>query len=78
MGRSLLKGVFDINILIELLNGHEEANNEIGRYSWLAIRGSVGSKCSAALEIAETQKRVKNLLRYFDISFQFCRTGRVD
>jgi hypothetical protein len=37
MGRSLVKAVFDTNILIDLLNGRVEANNEAGRYSSLAI-----------------------------------------
>ena len=32
-----MKAVFDTNILIDLLNGREEANNEAGRYSNLAI-----------------------------------------
>jgi hypothetical protein len=32
MERSLMKAVFDTNILIDLLNGREEANDEAGRY----------------------------------------------
>jgi predicted nucleic acid-binding protein len=67
MGRSLLRAVFDTNILIDLLNGHEEANNEIGRYSWLAISRISWIEVLTGARNSEDQKRVENLLRYFEM-----------
>jgi predicted nucleic acid-binding protein len=67
MGRSLLKAVLDTNILIDLVNGHEEANNEIGRYSWLAISRINWIEVLTGARRSEDQKRVDNLLRYFEM-----------
>lgn len=37
MGQKFLRALFDTNILIDLLSGVIEANNELGRYSQVAI-----------------------------------------
>jgi predicted nucleic acid-binding protein len=67
MGRSLVKAVFDTNILIDLLNGREEANNEVGRYSGLAISRISWIEVLTGARDTEDQNRVENLLGFFEM-----------
>ena len=67
MGRSLVKAVFDTNILIDLLKGREEANNEVGRYSRLAISRISWIEVLTGARNSEDQHRVENLLGYFEM-----------
>jgi predicted nucleic acid-binding protein len=67
MGRRLVKAVFDTNILIDLLNGREEANNEVGRYSSLAISRISWIEVLTGARDIEDQNRAENLLGYFEI-----------
>jgi predicted nucleic acid-binding protein len=67
MGRSLVKAVFDTTILIDLLKGREEANNEVGRYSRLAISRISWIEVLTGARNSEDQRRVENLLGYFEM-----------
>jgi predicted nucleic acid-binding protein len=67
MGRSLVKAVFDTNILIDLLNGRLEANDEAGRYSSLAISRISWIEVLAGVRNTEDQNRVENLLGFFEM-----------
>ena len=67
MGRSLVKAVFDTNILIDLLNGRVEANNEAGRYSSLAISRISWIEVLAGARNTEDQNRVEHLLGFFEM-----------
>jgi predicted nucleic acid-binding protein len=67
MERSLVKAVFDTNILVDLLNGRAEANNEAGRYSALAISRISWIEVLAGVRNAEDQNRVENLLGFFEM-----------
>jgi predicted nucleic acid-binding protein len=67
MGRLLVNAVFDTNLLIDLLNGREEANNEVGRYSRLAISRISWIEVLTGTRNREDQNRVENLLRYFEM-----------
>jgi predicted nucleic acid-binding protein len=53
--------------LIDLLNGREKANIEIGRYSWLAISRISWIEVLTGARNREDQKQVENLLRYFEM-----------
>jgi len=67
MGQSRVKAVFDTNILIDLLNGREEANNEVGRYSRLAISRISWVEVLTGARNGEDQNRVEHLLGYFEM-----------
>jgi predicted nucleic acid-binding protein len=67
MGRSFVKAVFDTNILIDLLNGRKEANNEAGRYSRLAISRISWIEVLTGARNSEDQHRVEHLLGYFEM-----------
>jgi predicted nucleic acid-binding protein len=67
MGSSLVKAVFDKNILVDLLKGRVEANNEPGRYSALAISRISWIEVLAGVRDTEDQNRVENLLGFFEI-----------
>ena len=67
MERSFVKAVLDTNILIDLLNGRDEANNEAGRYSGLAISRISWMEVLAAVRNAEDEDRVENLLGFFEM-----------
>jgi predicted nucleic acid-binding protein len=67
MGRARVKAVFDTNILIDLLNGREEANNEVGRYSRLAISRISWVEVLTGARNGEDQNRVERLLGYFEM-----------
>jgi hypothetical protein len=67
MGSSLVKAVFDTNILVDLLKGRVEANNEPGRYSALAISRISWIEVLAGVRDTEDQNRVENLLGFFEI-----------
>lgn len=67
MGRSLVKALFDTNILVDLLNGLEEANNEVGRYSSLAISRISWIEVLTGARNTEDRNRVESLLAYFEI-----------
>lgn len=67
MGRSLVKAVFDTNILVDLLNGRIKANNEAGRYSALAISRISWIEVLAGVRDTEDQNRVENLLGFFEM-----------
>jgi predicted nucleic acid-binding protein len=67
MGRSLVKAVFDTNILIDLLNGRIEANTEAGRYSSSAISRISWIEVLAGVHNTEDQNRVEDLLGFFEI-----------
>ena len=67
MGQSRVKAVFDTNILIDLLNGREEANNEVGRYSGLAISRISWVEVLTGARNGEDQNRVEHLLGYFEM-----------
>jgi hypothetical protein len=67
MGRSTVKAVFDTNILIDLLKGCEAANNEVGRYSRLAISRISWIEVLTGARNTEDQHRVENLLGYFEM-----------
>jgi predicted nucleic acid-binding protein len=67
MGRSLVKAVFDTNILIDLLKGRAEANNEVERYSRLAISRISWIEVLTGARDSEDQRRVENLLGYFEM-----------
>jgi predicted nucleic acid-binding protein len=62
-----VKAVLDTNILIDLLKGVTEANEELGRYSSVAIsRLSWIEVLTGAID-AEDEKRIVSLLNYFEI-----------
>ena len=67
MGRLLVKAVFDTNILIDLLHGREEANNEIGLYSSLEISRISWIEVLTGARDAEDQTGAESLLAYFEI-----------
>jgi predicted nucleic acid-binding protein len=67
MGRSLVKAVFDTNILIDLLNGRAEANDEAGRYSSLAISRITWIEVLIGARNHEDQSQVERFLGYFEI-----------
>jgi predicted nucleic acid-binding protein len=67
MGQSRVKAVFDTNVLIDLLNGREEANNEVGRYSRLAISRISWVEVLTGARNGEDQNRVEHLLGYFEM-----------
>jgi predicted nucleic acid-binding protein len=67
MGRSLVKAVFDTNILIDLLNGREEANHEVGLYTSLAISRISWIEVLIGTRDAEDQHRVESLLNHFEM-----------
>jgi predicted nucleic acid-binding protein len=52
-----VKAVLDTNILIDLLNGRVEANNEAGRYSGLAISRISWIEVLAGVRNAEDEDR---------------------
>jgi predicted nucleic acid-binding protein len=62
-----VKAVLDTNILIDLLNGRVEANNEAGRYSGLAISRISWIEVLAGVRNAEDEDRVENLLGFFEM-----------
>jgi predicted nucleic acid-binding protein len=62
-----VKAVFDTNILIDLLNGREEANDEAGRYSNLAISRICWIEVLTGTRNAEDQNRVESLLNSFEM-----------
>jgi predicted nucleic acid-binding protein len=67
MGQPLVKAVFDTNILIDLLNGCEEANHEAGRYSRLAISRISWMEVLTGARSGEDQNQVENLLGHFEM-----------
>jgi predicted nucleic acid-binding protein len=67
MGQSRVKAVFDTNILIDLLNGREEANNEVGRYARLAISRISWVEVLTGARNGEDQNRGEHLLGYFEM-----------
>ena len=62
-----MKAVFDTNILIDLLNGVVEANNEVGRYSQVAISRVSWIEVLTGVRDEEDQNRVENLLAFFEM-----------
>ena len=62
-----MKAVFDTNILIDLLNGREEANNEVGRYASLAISRISWIEVLTGARNTEDQNRVESLLGFFEM-----------
>ena len=62
-----MKAVFDTNILIDLLNGRVEANNEAGRYTGLAISRISWIEVLAGVRDADDKDRVENLLGFFEM-----------
>ena len=67
MGRATVKAVLDTNILIDLLKGREEANNEVGRYSRLAISRISWIEVLTGACTSEDEHRVEDLLGYFEM-----------
>jgi predicted nucleic acid-binding protein len=67
MGRPLVKAVFDTNILIDLLNGRLEANDEIRRYTRPAISRITWIEVLTGVYDAADQERVENMLGFFQI-----------
>ena len=68
MGRSLVKALFDTNILIDLLNGRSEANTEAGLYSSLSISRISWIEVLTGVRDADEQKRVEDLLSFFEMA----------
>jgi predicted nucleic acid-binding protein len=62
-----LKAVFDTNILIDLLNGRVEANDEAERYSGLAISRLTWIEVLTGVRNTEDQHRVEDLLGWFEM-----------
>ena len=62
-----MKAVFDTNILIDLLKGRVEANNEAGRYSGLAISRISWMEVLSGVRNTAEQNRVENLLGFFEM-----------
>jgi predicted nucleic acid-binding protein len=62
-----VKAVFDTNILIDLLNGVIEANNEVGRYARVAISRVSWIEVLTGVRDDEDQKRVESLLAFFEM-----------
>jgi predicted nucleic acid-binding protein len=67
MGRSFVKAVLDTNILIDLLNGCEKANNEVGRYTTLAISRISWIEVLTGARTPDDHARVEDLLRFFEM-----------
>lgn len=67
VGQGFVKAVFDTNILIDLLNGVVEANNEVGRYSQVAISRVSWIEVLTGVRDEEDQNRVENLLAFFEM-----------
>jgi predicted nucleic acid-binding protein len=62
-----VKAVLDTNILIDLLNGVTEANNEVGRYSHVAISRISWIEVLTGVRDDEDQNRVESLLAFFEM-----------
>jgi predicted nucleic acid-binding protein len=60
-----VKAVFDTNILVDLLNGVAEANNEVGRYSHVAISRISWIEVLNGVREQEDHNRVESLLGFF-------------
>jgi predicted nucleic acid-binding protein len=67
MGRTLVNAVFDTNILIDLLNGRQEANTELERYAILAISRISWIEVLSGARDTEDQNRAESLLGHFEI-----------
>jgi len=67
MGRSLVKALFDTNILIDLLNGRSEANTEAGLYSSQSISRISWIEVLTGVRDADEQRRVEDLLSFFEM-----------
>jgi predicted nucleic acid-binding protein len=67
MGQALVKAVFDTNIIIDLLNGLVEANEELGRYSHVAISRVSWIEVLTGVRDDEDQNRVESFLAFFEI-----------
>jgi predicted nucleic acid-binding protein len=67
MGRALVKAVFDTNIIIDLLNGLVEANEEAGRYSRVSISRISWIEVLTGVHDEEDQNRVESFLAFFEI-----------
>ena len=67
VGQTFLRAVFDTNILIDLLSGVIEANNELGRYSQVAISRISWIEVLTGVRDAEDQNRVESLLAFFEM-----------
>lgn len=67
MGRTLVNAVVDTNILIDLLNGRQEANTELGRYAILAISRISWIEVLSGVRDTEDQNRAESLLGHFEI-----------
>jgi predicted nucleic acid-binding protein len=62
-----VKAVFDTNIVIDLLNGVIEANNELGRYSQAAISRISWIEVLTGVRDEEDQHRVEAMLSFFEM-----------
>jgi predicted nucleic acid-binding protein len=67
MGRPPVKAVFDTNILIDLLYGRLEANDEIRRYTRPAISRITWMEVLTGVHDAADQDRVEDMLGFFQI-----------
>ena len=67
VGQAFVQAVFDTNILIDLLNGVVEANNEVGRYSQVAISRVSWIEVLTGVRDEEDRNRVENLLAFFEM-----------
>ena len=67
MGRSLVKALFDTNILIDLLNGRSEANVEAALYSSVAISRISWIEVLTGVRDDKEQNHVENLLGFFEM-----------
>jgi predicted nucleic acid-binding protein len=65
--QTFLRAVFDTNILIDLLSGTIEANNELGRYSQVAISRISWIEVLTGVRDDENQNRVESLLDFFEM-----------
>ena len=62
-----MKAVFDTNILIDLLNGITEANDELGRYSQVAISRISWIEVLTGVRDEQDQNRVESMLSFFEM-----------
>ena len=67
MGRSVLKALLDTNVVIDLLSGKIEADEEAARYSWLGISRITWMEVLVGTRDEEDFGRVADFLRRFSI-----------
>jgi len=62
-----VKAVLDTSILVDLLNGIVEANDEVGRYSTVAISRISWIEVLTGARDARDQRRIEDFLSFFEV-----------